>query len=239
MEIYEQKLSAPQAGLSTRGLFLWLQEIANAQCVPLGLSGDDLKAKGLMWVVLRYLVRVERWPEAGEALRLQTWPGSTRHGMMPRFYRLLDENDRCIVSASSVWTVVDRATRKMVIPEEHGIVLEGLVTGLEERRPPAPARLETSESMDYTVTAEVLDANGHMNNTCYYDLAERCIGCVGQHPRTIITEHQSEIREGETMRVAWGREGGRFCLEGTRDVTVFRMELDYDGCAPGKASRTA
>ena len=228
MKIYEQQLSAPSSGLSTRGLFLWLQEIANAQCVPLKLSGDDLERKGLMWVVLRYLVRAERWPDKGEALRLQTWPGSTRHGMMPRFYRLLDENDRCIVSASSVWTVVDRATRKMVIPEEHGIVLEGLVTGLEERRPPAPARLETSESMDYTVNAEVLDTNGHMNNTRYYDLAERCLGRAGQHPRRIVTEHQSEIREGQTMQLAWGSDAGRCYIEGMRETAVFRMELDYE-----------
>ena len=228
MDIYEQQLSAPSSGLSTRGLFLWLQDVANAQCVPLHLSGDDLERKGLMWVVLRYLVRVERWPREGEALRLQTWPGSTRHGMMPRFYRLLEQSGACIVLASSVWAVVDRATRKMVVPEEHGIVLEALATGLEERRPPAPAKLALTESMDYTVTAAVLDTNGHMNNTRYYDLAEACLGRAGQHPRRIVTEHQSEIREGQSMRVSWGSEGGRCYVEGVNDSTVFRMELDYD-----------
>lgn len=227
MEIFEQVWTAPAEGLSTRELFYWLQESAGYQCVPYRLSGDDLRARGLMWVVLRYLVRVRRWPEAGERLRLQTWPGKTRHGMMPRFFRLLDGAGDCLISASSVWTVVDRETRRMVNPDEHGVILETLVTGLEERKPPAPARLPLTESLIYTVTEDVLDTNGHMNNTRYYDLAERCIGRVGQPPVRIVTEHQSEIRLDEQMTVSWGRDGERYFLEGVKDAPVFRMELEY------------
>ena len=227
MEVFEQVWTAPAEGLSTRELFYWLQEIAGQQCVPYHLSGDDLRARGLMWVVLRYLVRAERWPAPGESLRLQTWPGATRHGMMPRFYRALDAAGDCVLSGSSVWTVVDRATRKMVNPDEHGVILETLVTGLEERKPSAPAKLPTTERLVYTVTEDVLDTNGHMNNTRYYDLAERCIGRIGQHPRRIVTEHQSEIRLGEQMTVSWGRDGERYYLEGVKDAPVFRMELEY------------
>ena len=227
MEIYEKNLTAPAEGLSTRELFLWLQTIANEQCVGYRLTGDDLKKKGLMWVVVRYLVRAPRWPEPGEALRLQTWPGQTRHSMMPRYYRLLDKKGDCLISGSSLWTVVDRETRKMVNPEEHGVILEALVTGLEERRPPAPAKLTTSDSRDYTVTEDVLDSNGHMNNTRYYDLSESCIGRTEDHPRRIVTEHQSEIRLGESMQVSWGREGERYFIEGVNNGPVFRMELDY------------
>ena len=227
MEIYEKQVIAPAEGLSTRELFAWLQDAAGEQCVPYHLAGDDLKKRGLMWVVVRYLIRVPRWPEPGETLRLLTWPGATRHSMMPRFYRLLDAAGECIASGSSVWTVVDRETRKMVNPEEHGVILEALVTGLEERRPPAPARLPAEDSADYIVTDEVLDTNGHMNNTRYYDLAERCIGREGGHPRRIVTEHQSEIRAGQSMRICWGREGERYFIEGANDYPVFRMELDY------------
>ena len=227
MEIYEKQVIAPAGSLSIRELFVWLQDAAGEQCVPYHLAGDDLKKRGLMWVVVRYLIRVPRWPEPGEALRLLTWPGATRHSMMPRFYRLLDAAGECIASGSSVWTVVDRETRKMVNPEEHGVILEALVTGLEERRPPAPARLPAEDSADYLVTDAVLDTNGHMNNTRYYDLAERCIGREGGRPRRIVTEHQSEIRAGQSMRIRWGREGERYFIEGANDYPVFRMELDY------------
>ena len=152
MEIFEQSFRVGAEGLSTRELFFRLQEAANAQCAAYRLTGDDLREKGLMWVVLRYLVRVPRWPEPGETLRLQTWPGATRHGMMPRFYRMLDAAGSCVASGSGVWTVVDRETRRMVNPDENGVILEPLTTGLEERRPPAPARLALREYADYTVT---------------------------------------------------------------------------------------
>ena len=66
-----------------------------------------------------------------------------------------------------------------------------------------------------------------MNNTRYYDLAERCIGREGGRPRRIVTEHQSEIRAGQSMRIRWGREGERYFIEGANDYPVFRMELDY------------
>ena len=144
MEIFEQSFRVGAEGLSTRELFFRLQEAANAQCAAYRLTGDDLREKGLMWVVLRYLVRVPRWPEPGETLRLQTWPGATRHGMMPRFYRMLDAAGSCVASGSGVWTVVDRETRRMVNPDENGVILEPLTTGLEERRPPAPARRTAS-----------------------------------------------------------------------------------------------
>ena len=73
----------------------------------------------------------------------------------------------------------------------------------------------------------MLDGNGHMNNTCYYDLAERCIGREGGHPRRVVTEHQSEIRLGQRMLVRWGREGERYYIEGGNETPVFLMNLEY------------
>ena len=227
MEVYRRSYTVGAEGLSTQALFKFLQDIAGEQCIPLKLSGPDLEKRGLMWVIIKYRLQVSRWPQPGETIQANTWPGRTRHGMMPRYYRLLDGAGSCIISGSSVWSVVDRQTRKMVIPEEHGVVLEALTTGLEERRPPAPARLPLSGSAEYTVTEDVLDTNGHMNNTRYYDLAERCIGRGAAHPARIVTEHQSEIRLGQSMTVSWGQEGERFFLEGVNGGPVFRMELDY------------
>ena len=73
MEIYEKKMTAPAEGLSTRELFRWLQDIANEQCIGYHLTGDDLEKKGLMWVVIRYLVRAPRWPGTARYPRWVWW----------------------------------------------------------------------------------------------------------------------------------------------------------------------
>lgn len=227
MEIYEESFTVPDTGLRTSALFRLLQDISGRQSTLFGRGQKDLAEKGLMWVVIRQVVDLERWPEPGETLLARTWPGVTRHSFCPRYYRLEDRQGALLLSGCAIWAVVDRQTRKMIVPSALGVEIDPLITGLESRRPPAPGSLEATGMADYTVPPEVLDENGHMNNTRYYELAERCIGRAGAHPRRIVTEHQNEIRLGQSMRVSWGWEGERCFIEGANDAPVFRMELDY------------
>ena len=231
MNIHEKACTVPAEGLSTQALFRLLQDAAGEQCEPLHLSGPDLRKRGLMWVVIRYRVEVTRWPQPGEHLRLFTWPGLTRHSLMPRFYTLRNETGEKLLAASSVWAVADRESRAMVNSEALGVTLEPAVTG-EEIAFPRPVRLpELPESTVFTVPAAYLDANGHMNNTYYYTVAEDCIGRDARSGRLreVATEHVSEALCGETMTLYWGRDGDVYSLCGKSDgKTVFNMRLHYE-----------
>ena len=230
MEIYKMEVPVGPEGLSTGDLFRVLQDAAGQQSTQYGQGELALKAKGLMWVVIRYQIQVERWPRAGECLRLETWPGTVRHGMMPRYYRLYDASEQLCVSGCGIWAVVDRSSRKMVNPDEHGVTLEALVTGLEQPLPRPLRRQDTTESGTFTVPPEYLDSNGHMNNTRYFDLAEQCIGrSAGSHGLVQVnTEHLSEALCGETLQLHWSREGEKYYISGeTGDTAIFRMLLQY------------
>ena len=217
--------------LSTRELFRLLQDAAGAHCEEIGLGAAVTGPKGLMWVVVRQLIELERWPDKGETLCLDTWPGSTRHMFYPRFYLLRDAQGHILGRSSAMWTLVDRQTRKMISPQVYGLELEGLVTGDEARMPTAPAKLPTDCAAEYVVAADVLDDNGHMNNTRYYDLAERMFGDAisGKHLCRAATEYVSEAREGDKMSLRWGRDGDRYYIAGTaeEDKVIFRMSLEY------------
>ena len=232
MEIYEERLRVPPEGLSTGDLFRLMQKISGDHCRRIGYGEPVMEELGLMWVIVRHGAQVLRSPAPGEELLARTWPGPTRHGMCPRYYRIESAEGELLVTGCAVWSVVDRESRKMVVPAERGVEIEPLVTGLESPRPRAPVRLPAAESAVYTVPAEVLDENGHMNNTRYYDLAEDCLGTRGRPLRRAAAEYLSEAREGDTLHLAWGREGARCCLEGRRDGPAFRMELVYDDSAP-------
>ncbi len=230
MEAYTMQATAPAEGLSTQQLFQLLQDAAGAQCVPLHLSGPDLEKLGLMWVIVRYQVQVERWPQPGEALSLRTWPGEVRHGMMARFYTLRGSEDEVLLRVSSVWAVVDRETRRMVNGEERGVHLDPLLTGEEIPLPGAVKRFPTAQEADFTVPAAYLDTNGHMNNTFYYTVAERCIGRDARQtaPREIRTAHQNEALCGETLHLRWGEDKGLYYISGEHgDKLIFRMNLRY------------
>lgn len=230
MDVYEKAFTVGPEGLSTQALFRLLQDIAGEQCVPYRLTGPDLEKRGLMWVIIKYRVQAERWPQPGERLLARTWPGRSRHGMMPRFYTIRDGSGAVCAAASSVWAVVDRRTRAMVNNEELGVTLEALETGEEIRLPAAVKKLETDRSAVFTVPADYLDENGHMNNTFYYAVAERCIGRDARREglREAATEHLSEALCGEELALRWGERDGLWYILGEHgDKPVFRMNLRY------------
>lgn len=230
MFVYEGKMQLRPEGMSTGDLFRLFQEAAGAQSQLLGCGEDDMTEKGVMWVVIRYYVKVSRWPQGGDRMWLQTWPGQSRHGMCPRFYKIRDENGQEMISASALWAVVDRESRKMVLPAERGVYMEPIVTGEEERLPPAPKKHAAEHSRTFTVPAVFLDVNGHMNNTRYYDLVEHLLGAeiAGKELREVVTEFSSEAREGDRMQISWASEGDTWYVEGASETTnYFRMNLNY------------
>ena len=233
MEIFEERFTVAPAGLTTGDLFRLMQKISGDHCRLIGYGEPVMEAKGIMWVIIRHSVSVNRWPGAGEELLAQTWPGPTRHGMCPRWYRVLDSAGTPVLSGCAVWSVVDRVSRKMVIPSAVGVEIEPLVTGLEGRRPAAPARLPATEHADYTVPHEVLDENGHMNNTRYYDLAEGLLGTLGRPLRSAAVEYIAEAREGDTLHLSWAREGSLCAISGETDGPAFRMALEYEASENG------
>lgn len=227
MEIFEERFPIPGEGLCIGELFRLIQRVSGDHCRQLGFGESVMEDLGLMWVIIRHAVEFRRWPMPGEELLIRTWPGQTRHGMCPRFYRMESGAGELLGEGCAIWSVVDRESRKMQMSS--AVTIEPLVTGLECRRPAAPGRLPETESAVYTVSAAVLDENGHMNNTRYYDLAEDCLGTRGRPVRRAVAEYVSEAREGDNLLLSWGREGTRCCLSGQRDGPAFRMELEYFG----------
>lgn len=230
MYTYKEQTAVPEEGLSTRRLFWLLQEVSAAQSRELGYGEAQMRQRGVMWVVIRYFVEAARWPRAGEALSVQTWPGQTRHGFCPRFYQILDGKGETVLRGCALWAVVDRESRKMVSPQERDVNIEALVTGLEASLPGTIRRPVTDRETAFTVPEEYLDSNGHMNNTTYFDLAERCIGvsAVERGLREVTAEYLNEALCGEEMTVRWGFDGEKYTVVGEAESGhVFRMLLRY------------
>ena len=228
MELFTEKFTVSQEGLCTGDLFRLMQKVSGDHSTLLGYSEQKMEELGVMWVIIRHGVQVQRWPRAGEEILAKTWPGPTRHGMCPRFYRLESREGEVLITGCAIWSVVDRESRKMVIPAARGVDFPAMVTGLETRRPGAPVKLETTERSAYTVSHEVLDENRHMNNTRYYDLAEELLGTRGRELEQALVEYVNEALEGDTLQLRWGEQDGLICFEGeNHGEAAFRMNLKY------------
>lgn len=229
MNVYKKEYLLGEERLSTGELFRLLQNIATLHCNEIGLGMDVIGPRGLIWVVVKQYVKIHRYPRPGERLELCTWPGSTRHMMFPRHYMFRSLSGELLLTGNALWAMVDFNTRKMINPAEYGFDMEGLVTGEEEKLIFRLPKLAIGHSTGFTVPEEYLDANRHMNNTRYYDMAEHCLGTEieGLCLREAMTEFISEACLGEEINVSWGREGDRFYICGDEERPVFRMSLEY------------
>lgn len=219
-----------QRTLRTSELFSLLQQASIRHTEELGMGREKTLDKGLLWVVTRQFVKIERMPVYDERITVRSWPGDTMRVLFPRYYEILSESGETLVRASAVWTLIDAEERGFVFPEEHGIEISGVETGTELPYLTQMKTLPAEHQFRFTVPYSYVDLNGHMNNTRYFDLAEDHIEAAaeGKSLREIHVEYASEAKFGETLYVNWSEKNGTYYLCGTQDKTCFRMALAYE-----------
>ena len=228
--MFEKNLLVPADGWSAAALLHELQEASGDAVRAAHATGADLKPLGLMWVVVRYDLSLSRAFRPGENLHLTTWANPFRHRMSQRNYLIYSAEGEVLLRGAGVWAIADRTTRSMTDAESHGIVFDTEITGSEMPRPATPEKLPLTAEESHQVTEADLDMNGHMNNTRYFDLAERCIetekeGLTLQRARVVF---QNEAVPGETLRIRRGREGTHWYFEGEGNGKgCFQMSLNY------------
>ena len=215
--------------LRTSQLLELLQEAATDHSAHLGVGVDDIRPKGLMWVLARQNVEIARMPAYGEEIVVETWPGRTVHSMYPRFYRILDASGSPVVQSSAVWILADLKERTLVPSSQSGVEFAFEKRGFELALPSPPRSFFTDQCETFTVPFSYVDMNGHMNNARYFDLADNLcpLAAEGRDPKRILVEYSAELRLGESYELLYGRDGNRFFLKTSGDKPHFRIVMDY------------
>ena len=211
-------------------LFTLLQEAATDHAALLGAGREKTLDRGILWIVTLQQATVRRMPVYDEPVRIVTWPGKPKHVLFPRYYRITDEHGDALIEASSLWALMDQNTRKAVFPEQCGILVPGMQTGMETALPRAPKPPLTEETFAFTVPYSYVDQNGHMNNTRYFDLAEDCMPAALRARRLcgVQTEYSREARPDETITLKKELVGDTFLLAGESEgQKLFRLALSY------------
>lgn len=228
--MYEKRIKVPSRGFSTSQLFHELQELSGEAAAVWHASGSDLREIGLMWIVVRYDIQLQRILNPGETLMLQTWAQPVRHRMSQRNYLFYDEKDHCVLSGAGIWAVSDRASRTMVNPADYDLFFGTEVNGKELPKPGQPYKVPFTGSFLYQVSEPDLDINCHMNNTRYFDMAEgNAIRTTDQLClKQARVAYVNEARLGERLDVSFGMCDNiwSFSGDGPRG-NCFQMSLEY------------
>ena len=221
--------------LKSACVLYYVQEMAGRHFDRMALTAD-LEYKNLIWVIIRHRLQVTRLPHKGETIRLETWPMPTTRTAYPRSVVAYDEMGRELFRSISLWVLMDRSTRAMVLPGKSGIMVPGILRGNELPAPGSlpPARCNVSARR--RVCFSDLDVNDHMNNCRYLEWAGDLLPAAFHKNHAIkdVTMcYLGEAREGDELTLFWEmtpegmlRMDIQRCQE-DRNIRIFTAEIQY------------
>lgn len=203
-----------------------LQEVAGNHFSELSMDYESLATKNMMWAVTRHKVQITRLPRKDEIIHIETWPMPTTRVAYPRSMVAYDAQGNEVFRSISLWVLMDRNTRNMILPGKSGISVVGTLRGNELASPAGlPSRLMVSHRKRW-VNYTDLDRNGHMNNTRYLDWIYDLLPSEfhAQHTlRESTVCYLSEAREGQQLELHW-----EFLEEGVLQVDIYRKGEEKD-----------
>ena len=107
----------------------------------------------------------------------------------------------------SLWVLMDRNSRAMILPGKSGVAVPGILRGTEPEPPKSFLPKELTQHCQHTVTQALLDSNGHMNNSRYLDWVVSLLpdSFYSEHPVKEFTIcYHSEALKGQHIQLDWG-----------------------------------
>jgi acyl-ACP thioesterase len=219
--------------LTLQGVFKLLQEAAIAHANLYDTGTDAMLTRGESWVLKRMAVAIDRYPRFGEELCVETWSTGIRGSVGNRDFRIAAGDGQTIVRASSFWLYISvRAKAVVRVPAE-----------IAERFPSKPGEAfcpdlqalvfdapdpKTAAPMPMSLRYSDVDANGHVNNTVYFDLLQTALARLGRpaRPRHVRIKYGGGIPgDTETVEVRLASAGG--------GGSLFSMAFDEEVFAQG------
>jgi acyl-ACP thioesterase len=142
----------------------------------------------------------------------------------PRSVVAYDREWRELFRSITLWVLMDRQTRAMVLPGRSGIMVPGILRGNELPSPNSLSPVVCSASVTRRVCFTDLDVNNHMNNTRYLEWAMDLLPSQfhGKHVLQDATMcYLGEAREGDQLYIFW-----ELTAEGLLRMDIQRLEED-------------
>lgn len=200
-----------------------MEKITEAHLFSCGLDAKSLKEEGKAWVIAWTSIWIAELPKEGENVILRVWTGKQKAVMYTRKYGFYSETGKPLVSAASLFLLMDLNTRSVAAPSEKMKMIPNITIPGEASLPAMREALpETFEKQVIrSVQATEIDKNGHMNNTCYLDWAEdlrEAEGYGAGMPTHIWVQYSKELQEGETAGLRYTIQEDAFALQGVSDA---------------------
>ncbi|MDD3588225.1 MAG: thioesterase [Thermoguttaceae bacterium] len=218
---YEIRINeiGPDERLTPQTMFCYLQDISNAQVASMGIGVDDLKLRGVTWVLSRVCLETAFLPRHGDTIVAQTWPAEPARFFVPRHVLLTSqETGEKVAHATCFWLMLDMATKTVVHPWNHYPKVD-----VDDFGPvffANPQRLDNSPGtspLEFTARNSYIDFNRHVNNRFYFSFAQDWLSEIHAAPvqiDTIQINFNLPLAFGESLVCSGETNGPRFRVVG-------------------------
>ena len=179
--MFESSYSVPYAGIGPDGrmklpvLLDALQDMADRDARRMSMTVSDLLPQGISWVLRRYSLSVERYPEFGSEFTVKTWHGPVRNLHSVRSFTVWDEKGPA-ASAETSWILIDLQRGRPLRLDRHSTPLYVAESfPMDAEFAPIPSPEEWDDERYFSVRRWDLDRNNHVNNAVYFSWAAEAV----------------------------------------------------------------
>lgn len=208
---YSETDSSGRLGIA--GLLNYFQDCATFQSTDCGLSIENLRSRGMAWVLTSWQLVLSRMPLFCEHVRITTNPYYIGGFLGKRNFLLETLDGERLAIANSVWTMVDPETgRPTHVADDIG-PLYGLGEPFEMDYAVHRIRPEGEyvEGAAIPVARHMLDTNGHVNNTQYAALAADLLPRGFEYAQLRVEYRKSAVA-GQTLYPRLYASDGRYTV---------------------------
>ena len=172
------------------------------------------------WILCSWQIIVNRLPELGENIKIETWPNQLKGFYGIRNYRLIDEQNEVCAFANSVWVYLNMQTMKPETIPLQILQAFSIEPGIEWDWGGRKLKLpEGGERRDaFPIIRDYLDTNHHVNNGKYVWMAKQYLPINSQIIQ-IRVEYRNEAKLGDIFYP-------RIVFSDDKMVVMFYNEID-------------
>lgn len=233
VKVYESDLNGK---LKLSSLFNYFQEAAGNHASNLNVGYFQLKEKNLFWVLSRIKVVINRMPDWGEQIRIETWPKGIDKLFALRDFKFFEKDNTPIISGTSCWLLVDSRNHRLHNIEELGIYVpeeNKSKHAIHELLDKLKVLDGNAVNFHHKVTINDLDILQHVNNSRYIEWIIDCYGIEEMSHNSIKSiriNYLEETKFDETVEIKLIRKENTDYIEGLKKQgksKVFQAQLEW------------
>lgn len=186
----------------------YMQQTSSEHLEALGMPYQKLYAENMVFLLSKMCIKVHRMPVNTQEMIVGTAPINTRGARFVREFIIESTDGERMISALSLWLLVDPHTRRILRPASFPYPLpyrDSLIDGvIDDMR--MPGLLETGERLHTEVQIRYshIDCNRHVNNCAYADFVCDALPhdeLTGRGIDTLVISYQNEAKWGDTLEM--------------------------------------